>query len=138
MSFFARLMGSDPDSRIKKARKFLDRRDFGEARFELLELDHPDATALMKQALEGLILLNLSEAEARSQMGDVDGASEHMELARASGRAPTRSEPSESPCARPARQRDVRRCPSPRSMSIPREATRSGVSSPTTPDCASR
>ena len=65
MSFFARLMGSDPDSRIKKARKFLDRRDFGEARFELLELDHPDATALMKQALEGLILLNLSEAEAR-------------------------------------------------------------------------
>jgi tetratricopeptide (TPR) repeat protein len=85
MSFFARLMGSDPDSRIKKARKFLDRHDFSEARYELLELDHPDATALMKQALEGLILLNLGEAEACSQMGDVEGASEHMELARSFG-----------------------------------------------------
>ena len=67
MGFFGRMMGTDPESRIRKAKKFLDRHDFGEARFELLELDHPEAKVLLRKALDGLVELNFEEAAARSR-----------------------------------------------------------------------
>jgi tetratricopeptide (TPR) repeat protein len=88
MGFWASLFGTDPDSRIRKARKFLDRHDFSEARMELLELDHPEAGELLQTALEGLIRLNLEEAAARSSAGDSEGAAEHLELAQSYGAGP--------------------------------------------------
>ena len=62
MGFFASLLGTDPDSRIRKARKFLDRSNFSEARLELLDLEHPEAQDLLQVALDGLVRLNLEEA----------------------------------------------------------------------------
>jgi hypothetical protein len=88
MSFLAKILGTDPDSRIRKARKNLNQHNYSEARLELLELEHPDASVLMMDALEGLILLNLEEAEARSNSGDAAGAAEHMEMARRFGAQP--------------------------------------------------
>jgi hypothetical protein len=88
MGFFSSLLGTDPESRIRKARKYLDRCDYSEARLELLELEHPEAKGLLETALQGLIQLNLEEAAARTRSGDPAGAAEHMELARSFGASP--------------------------------------------------
>jgi hypothetical protein len=85
MGFFARLFGSDPDSRIKRARKLLDRHEWDEARRELEDLEHPQADALMAEAKDQLVAMNLAEAQARINAGDRAGAQEHMELARVFG-----------------------------------------------------
>ena len=88
MGFWGVLFGSDPETKIRKARKYLERHDFSEARLELLDVVHPDAEGLMTQALDGLIRLNLEEAAARSRSGDPAGAAEHMELAQSFGAKP--------------------------------------------------
>lgn len=85
MGFLARLFGSDPDSRIKRARKLLDRQEWDEARRELEDLEHPDADTLMAEAKAQLVEMNLAEARARINAGDREGATEHMELARVFG-----------------------------------------------------
>jgi len=88
MGFFARLFGTDPDSRLERARRLLARHEWDEARRELEDLEHPDAAELLEEAKSHLVTLNLDEARARIRSGDREGAQEHMELARVFGAAP--------------------------------------------------
>lgn len=81
MGFLARLFGTDPEGRIARARKLIERQQWGEARRELEDLDHPDAQSLLSEANEHLVSMNLDEALARIQAGEPEGAQEHLELA---------------------------------------------------------
>ena len=69
MGFFQRLLGRDPASRMDKARRFLAEGAFNDARWELEDLDHPDAAALREESRLGLVNLNLDEAAARFRRG---------------------------------------------------------------------
>ncbi len=85
MGFLARLFGTDPEGRIARARKLIERQQWGEARRELEDLDHPDAQPLLAEANDHLVSMNLDEALARIQAGEPEGAQEHLELARVFG-----------------------------------------------------
>jgi len=82
MGFFARLFGTDAESKIARAQRFIDSGEHHEARWVLEGLDHPKAEELMTVAREGLIEGNLEEAQARFSSGDRVGAEEHLVLAR--------------------------------------------------------
>ena len=82
MSFLGKLFGTDPESKLNRARKFLDTGEFHEARWVLEGLAHPDADALMVKAMAGLVDANLEEGRARYSSGDREGAEEHLALAR--------------------------------------------------------
>ena len=81
MGLLARLFGTDPDARLKKARRLLEVREFNEARLELEGLDHAEAAPLLEQARQGLVAMNLDEAGGRFRSGDFEGGKEHLELA---------------------------------------------------------
>jgi tetratricopeptide (TPR) repeat protein len=85
MGFLARLFGTDPEGRIARARKLIERQQWGDARREVEDLDHPAAQALLAEANDHLVSMNLDEALARIQAGEPEGAQEHMELARVFG-----------------------------------------------------
>ena len=85
MGFFQRLLGRDPASRMDKARRFLAEGAFNDARWELEDLDHPDAAALREESRLGLVNLNLDEAAARFRSADFAGAQEHLNLAKEFG-----------------------------------------------------
>jgi len=85
MGFLARLFGTDPEGRIARARKLIERQQWGEARRELEDLDHPDAESLLSEANDHLVSMNLDEALARIHAGEPEGAQEHLELARVFG-----------------------------------------------------
>ena len=85
MGWLSRLMGTDPQARVDKARKLLSRGEYNEARWAVEDVSHPDAGALKAQAIAGLVLLNLDEAKARFSAGDAVGAKEHLEIAREFG-----------------------------------------------------
>jgi len=85
MGFLAKLFGVDPESKLNRARKFLDTGEFHEARWVLEGLDHPDAHTLMVEAKSGLVGANLEEGRARYSSGDREGAEEHLALARTFG-----------------------------------------------------
>lgn len=88
MGFLSRLFGNDPEARVAKARKFLSHRQYADARWELEELDHPEAPALLEEALAGLVDLNIEEARGRFQAGEREQAKEHLEMARQFGASP--------------------------------------------------
>jgi tetratricopeptide (TPR) repeat protein len=88
MGFFARMFGTDPESRVARARKLVERGDFDEARRTVEELDHPEAVEILATALTHLVDLNLEEAQARAESGDHEGAKEHMGLATRFGARP--------------------------------------------------
>ncbi|MEC7947254.1 MAG: hypothetical protein VX265_06770 [Myxococcota bacterium] len=88
MGFFALLFGSDPEARLARARRLLDRQEWDEARRELEDLEHPDAAGLMARARAHLVEMNLEEARARIRSGDRHSAAEHLELARVFGAPP--------------------------------------------------
>lgn len=81
MGWLARLFGNDPESKVARARDLLAAGSFNDARWELEELDHPEAPALREKARQGLVVLNLDEAAARYRAGDFGGAQEHLNLA---------------------------------------------------------
>jgi predicted nucleic acid-binding protein len=81
MGFLARLFGTDPDSRVARARRLLERGEADEARREVEDIDRPDAIAVLEDARGRLVEMNLEEAIARIHSGDAEGAQEHMELA---------------------------------------------------------
>ncbi len=85
MGWLSRIFGKDPESRISRARKFLADERFVDARWELEELDHPEAAALLEEAMAGLIMLNIEQARALFNADDRDGAKEHLEMARTFG-----------------------------------------------------
>lgn len=82
MGWLARMFGTDPATRVERARKLLEAGEFNDARWELEDLDHPDAAPLREKARQGLVVLNLDEAGARYRAGDFGGAQEHLELAK--------------------------------------------------------
>ena len=85
MGFFGKLFGTDPESKIIKARRFLDTGEFHEARWVLEGLEHPEAEPLLSKAMAGLVEANLEEGRARYSSGDREGAEEHLALARTFG-----------------------------------------------------
>ena len=85
MGFLGKLFGTDPESKLAKARKFLDTGEFHEARWVLEGLEHPEAAPLMADAMTGLVEANLEEGRARYSSGDREGAEEHLALARTFG-----------------------------------------------------
>ena len=85
MSFIQRIFGTDPDTKIAKARRYMDAGEHHEARWLLEGLKHPDASTLLAEAMAGLIEANLEEARARYSSGDRAGAEEHLSLARTFG-----------------------------------------------------
>lgn len=85
MGWLSRLLGTDPTSRVEKARKLLDKGEYNEARWSLDGVEHPDVGPLLAQAKAGLVLLNLDEARARYSASDSVGAKEHLEIAREFG-----------------------------------------------------
>ena len=82
MGFFARLFGTDVDSKIARAQRFIENGEHHEARWILEGVEHPEAVDLLAQAHAGLIEGNLEEARARFSSGDRQGAEEHLTLAR--------------------------------------------------------
>lgn len=78
-------MGTDPDSRVAKARAFIELGEFHEARWLLEDTDHPEAEELLQTARSGLVDANLEEGRARYSAGDRAGAEEHLALAREFG-----------------------------------------------------
>jgi tetratricopeptide (TPR) repeat protein len=85
MGWLSRLLGTDPESRVEKGRKLLEKGEYNEARWTLEEVQHPDVGPLLAQAKAGLVLLNLDEARARYSASDSVGAQEHLEIARQFG-----------------------------------------------------
>ena len=85
MGWFARMFSSSDAARIERAERFLERQRYNDARLELEGVAGPQAEALREQALTVLVQWNLEEARARFSSGDVEGAKEHMELARQFG-----------------------------------------------------
>ena len=85
MGFFSRLFGSDPATKVERARKMIEEGRWADARWELEELDHPEAEGLLAQAMAALAALNLEEADARFNAGERESAKEHLEMARQFG-----------------------------------------------------
>lgn len=85
MGFFGRLFGTDPDSKIEKAKQMIALSEFHEARWLLEDLEHPETQDLMARTMNGLIEANLEEGRARYSAGDKVGAEEHLALAREFG-----------------------------------------------------
>ena len=55
MGWLSRLLGTDPESRVDKARKLLEKGEYNEARWTLGDVRHPDAGPLLAQAQAGLV-----------------------------------------------------------------------------------
>ena len=85
MGFFARLFGTDPESRLAKARKFLEAGAWNDARMEVEGLDGFEAEGIRQRALRGLVELNLEEARLCLIAGDFERSKEHMDLAQQFG-----------------------------------------------------
>ena len=66
MGFFGQLFGTDPVSKIEKAKKMIGLSEFHEARWLLEDLEHPETQDLMTATMNGLIGANLDEGRARS------------------------------------------------------------------------
>jgi tetratricopeptide (TPR) repeat protein len=85
MGFLGRLFGTDPDSKIEKAKRMIAMSEFHEARWILEDLEHPETQDLMARTMNGLIEANLEEGRARYSAADKEGAEEHLALAREFG-----------------------------------------------------
>jgi len=70
-----------PADRVARARKYLDDGRPDEARLEVLDVDHPDASAVLAEAENGLALLNLDAAVNACRAHDDVRAGELLELA---------------------------------------------------------
>jgi hypothetical protein len=88
MGFLAKLFGTDIDSKLARAQRFLDTGEHHEARWILEGMDHPEAQKMLSVALTGLVDGNLDEARAQFSSGNRAGAEEHLVLARNFGASP--------------------------------------------------
>jgi tetratricopeptide (TPR) repeat protein len=86
VSFLGRLFGVySPQERVERARAFLAKGEANEARLEVLDVQGPEAEAVLAQALAEMVRLNVVEARARFSAGDEEGGQEHLEMARQFG-----------------------------------------------------
>jgi tetratricopeptide (TPR) repeat protein len=74
-----------PEAKLAKARRLLESGDFSEARWLILDLEHPEAATVLAQARDGLLQANLDEARAQYSAGNRTGGEEHLVLAREFG-----------------------------------------------------
>lgn len=82
MGLFSWLFPS-PEDRIAKAGRLLAQGRPDEARLEVMDLDHPGATAILAEAENALAVKNLEAALQAARVGDDQRAAEHLELATA-------------------------------------------------------
>ena len=57
MGWLSRLLGTDPESRVEKARNLLEKGEYNEARWMLDEVKHPDVGPLLAQAKAVLLVV---------------------------------------------------------------------------------
>ena len=89
MSWFSRMFSTSDTARLERAQRFLERQRYNDVRMELDGVAGSQAGGLRDQALKALVQMNLEEARARFNSGDVEGAKEHVELAREFGATDT-------------------------------------------------
>lgn len=70
-----------PEDRVRRARGFLEKDRPDEARMEVLELDHPEAVEVLKEAEQRLAKQNLEAAVSWARAGDGERVEVHLELA---------------------------------------------------------
>ena len=70
-----------PEQRVAKARRYLEQGHPDEARLEVLEVNHPDAAAVLAQAEQALCERNLEAALSYGRAGDEHRVHVHLELA---------------------------------------------------------
>lgn len=70
-----------PADRVARARRYLDSGDPAEARLEVLEVDHPEAAAIVLEAETQLAQANLDAAVNWCRAGDDFKVHQHLELA---------------------------------------------------------
>lgn len=80
MGLFSWLFPS-PEDRVARAKRFLENGRPDEARLEILEVDHPEATELLAVANQALAKKNLETAIQYARAGDEDRVGIHLELA---------------------------------------------------------
>lgn len=85
MGIFRRLFSSSNEAKIERAKIFLEKGRFNDARLEIGEIQEPTATQIRNDALEALAEMNIEEARARYQSGDYQGANEHLKMAKGFG-----------------------------------------------------
>lgn len=70
-----------PADKIAKARKLMADERFAEARMAVLDVDDPEAEAVVAEAEAALVRVNLERAVQRARAGDAEQAQSHLELA---------------------------------------------------------
>ncbi len=70
-----------PADKIAKARKLMGDERFAEARLAVLDVDDPEAKAVVAEAEAALVRVNLERAVQRARAGDAEQAQSHLELA---------------------------------------------------------
>ena len=85
MGWFKRTFGFSEAARIERAEHYLDQGRFAEAIRELEDITGDEASELRTEANLELLELNLTEAKARYNAGDPQGAQEHIDIARSLG-----------------------------------------------------
>ena len=79
------LFGITNEQKISRAKKYIEKEEFNNARMEIYGIEHPEAKQILQQAHKGLAKVNIQEAQARFNSGDFLGAQEHLELAKTFG-----------------------------------------------------
>lgn len=87
MGWLSRTFGRSDAARIERARHFMARGRYNDARLELTGVSGAEAEGLLAEAQSVLAAWNLEEAEARFRAGDTAGAQEHIALAKEFGAA---------------------------------------------------
>lgn len=85
MGWLSRVFGRSDAARIERARHFMARQRYNDARLELSGVAGAEAEGLRTEALAVLAKWNLDEAKARFRSGDTAGAQEHITLAKEFG-----------------------------------------------------
>lgn len=82
LGLFDRLFNK-PAARLDKARKLMADGRYAEARTAVVDVDLPEAKALVAEAEAKLVELNLERAVQRARAGDLDAAQAHLDTATA-------------------------------------------------------
>ncbi|MFH1463491.1 MAG: hypothetical protein ABIO70_03815 [Pseudomonadota bacterium] len=77
---------------MRRARKFMEKKEFNEVRLELEGVPGEEAAALLARARAELVLINLSEAAAQSSSSHGGEAHAALERARVFGATPAQLE----------------------------------------------
>jgi hypothetical protein len=80
--------GPSPEEHLRRARRWLDKREYNFARIELEGVEGDDAEAIRREVLARLVEINLAEARAQRGAGNRLEAHGALERARCFGATP--------------------------------------------------